>query len=223
MPDAAVLGPLGRQIMAGDEVVDGLGDIGRMVADALDILGHEQEMRAERDVARILHHVGQELAEERRVERIDMAVALPDVERTLEVVLRIGVEHVLELLHDEIGDVLHADDDLLGLEAVRDGENALGAVLRHVADALEIARDADRRDDLAQVDRERLAARDRQHGALLDVPLQRVHALVHGDHGLREGRVAPDERIDRVGQLLLGDAAHLGDGGAQALELCVEG
>src|SRR4029078_7047512 len=39
-----------------------LGDVGGVVADALDVLGAEQEMGAEPDIARILHHVGEELA-----------------------------------------------------------------------------------------------------------------------------------------------------------------
>src|SRR3546814_4859873 len=47
--------PSGRQVMGG------LGDVGGMVADALDVLGDEQQMRAGRDVARILHHVGEQL------------------------------------------------------------------------------------------------------------------------------------------------------------------
>src|SRR5262249_50467541 len=46
-------------------VVDGFSDVGRMVAHALDVLGAEQQMDAVADVARVLHHVGEELAEER--------------------------------------------------------------------------------------------------------------------------------------------------------------
>ena len=40
------LGPLGRHLLAGDDVIDRLRDIGRVVADALDVLGAEQQMRA---------------------------------------------------------------------------------------------------------------------------------------------------------------------------------
>ena len=50
----------------------------------------------------------------------------------------------------------------LGSVLVRDRERALGDVLGEVADALEIAGDADGRHDLAQVDRHRLAPRDRR-------------------------------------------------------------
>ena len=44
--------------------IDHLGDVGGVVADALDVLGDEQEVRRRRDVVRILHHVGEQLAED---------------------------------------------------------------------------------------------------------------------------------------------------------------
>ena len=44
---SVVLRPLDGERLAGDEVMDRLGDVGGVVADALDVLGAEQEMRAE--------------------------------------------------------------------------------------------------------------------------------------------------------------------------------
>src|SRR3546814_4468649 len=41
-----------------------LGDVGGVVADALDVLGHEQQMGAAGDAARVLGHVGQQFAEQ---------------------------------------------------------------------------------------------------------------------------------------------------------------
>src|SRR3546814_2263439 len=72
----------------------GLGDVGGMVADALDVLGDEQQMRAGRDVARILHHVGEQLAEQAGIHLVDFLVAMPHVDGTIRIVIRIGVEHV---------------------------------------------------------------------------------------------------------------------------------
>src|SRR5690348_17964864 len=57
---------------------DVLGHIGRMVADALDVFGDEKQMRASRDAALVFHHVGKQLAEQRRIEGIELGVALPD-------------------------------------------------------------------------------------------------------------------------------------------------
>src|SRR5580704_19682892 len=48
-----------------DHVKYGFRDIGGVIADPLDVLGAEHQVDAKRDVARIFHHIGQELAEQR--------------------------------------------------------------------------------------------------------------------------------------------------------------
>src|SRR5215469_17780200 len=53
-------------------IVDGFRDVGGVIADALDVLGAEHEMDAEGDVARIFHHVGQELAKQRGAHGVDL-------------------------------------------------------------------------------------------------------------------------------------------------------
>ena len=83
--------------------------------------------------------------------------------------------------------------------------------------------DAQRADDLAQVDRHRLAPRDGEDRALLDLALQRVDRRIERDDALGEPAVAPGERIDRLGDLLLGEAAHLGDHAGEVLQVDVEG
>ena len=67
-------------------------------------------MRAEGDVARILHHMGEQVAEDRVLQRVEFGVALPDVVRPLDVALRVGVEHVLHQFGREVVHVLDADD-----------------------------------------------------------------------------------------------------------------
>ena len=109
----------------------------------------------------------------------------------------------------------------VGRGAERD--HALGDVLGEVADALEIVRDAQRADDLAQVDRHRLAPRDGEDRALLDLALQIVDGRIERDHALRERRIAPRQRIDRLGDLLFGEPAHLGDHAGEVLQVDVEG
>ena len=47
-----------------------------MIAHPLDVLRDEVEVHAGGDVARILHHEGQELAEQRVVHLVDIRVAL---------------------------------------------------------------------------------------------------------------------------------------------------
>src|ERR1700754_3189777 len=58
------LGARCHQRFTVDDEPDVLGDVGRVVADALDVLRHEQKMRARRDIARVFHHVRQQRAED---------------------------------------------------------------------------------------------------------------------------------------------------------------
>src|SRR5262249_26140472 len=52
-------------------------------------------MDAEGDVARIFHHVGQELAKQRGAHGVDLFVAVPNCECLLEVMADVAVEHPL--------------------------------------------------------------------------------------------------------------------------------
>ena len=112
---------------------------------------------------------------------------------------------------------------LCGWNSAAERDHALGDVLGEIADPLEIVRDAQRADDLAQVDRHRLAARDGEDRALLDLALQRVDGRVERDDALGELGVAPRQRVDRVGDLLFGEPAHLGDHAGEILQIDVEG
>ena len=108
------------------------------------------------------------------------------------------------------------------LEIVLQRRNPLAHVLGEVADPLQIGRHPHRADDLAQIDRHRLAAGDRQHRALLDQMLQTVDVGIGGDDALAEADVAADQRIDGFGDHALDQAAHLGDQAGQFLEIAVE-
>ena len=72
--------------------------------------------------------------------------------------------------------MLEADDRARNRCLRTDLHRAFRDILGQVTDSLEVAGDADGDDELAQVDRHRLAARDRQDGQLLDFALQRVEA-----------------------------------------------
>ena len=103
-------------------------------------------------------------------------------------------------------------------------EHALGDILGEIADPLEIVGDAQRADDLAQIDRHRLPARDRQDRPLLDLALQRVDlARRRAITRCAQDRCRARQRIDRVGDLLFGEAAHLGDHAVELLQIGVEG
>ena len=140
------------------------------------------------------------------LQRVEIDVPLPDVARPLDVALGIGVEHVLHQFGREIVHVLDADDRVRAAAFHADLERAPGDVLGEISDPLEIARYPNRADDLAQVVRHRLPARDRQRRLLLDLALQRVEPGIGLHHLLRERRVAGGKRVDRVDHHLLGQA-----------------
>ncbi len=99
----------------------------------------------------------------------------------------------------------------------------LGDVLGEVADPLEVAGNADRGDDLAQIRRQRLALGDGHDRLLFDIALQNVETLIDGDGGPRQIGVERGERLHRIAQHLLGDAAHLRDLAAKGFKLVVVG
>ena len=118
--------------------------------------------------------------------------------------------------------MLQAADQLQRLEIALQRRDPLAHVLGEVADPLEIGGDAHRADDLAQIDRHRLAPGDGQHRALLDLALQLVDLDVGGDDTLAERDVAADQRIDGFDDHALGQAAHLGDQAGEFLQIAVE-
>ena len=123
----------------------------------------------------------------------------------------------------EVIHVLDADDGAgnAGFEA--DLDRALGDVLGEIADPLEIAGDPNGADDLAQVDRHRLAARDRQDRLFLDLALQGIETRVGRNDLMGERRIGGRERIHGVDHHFLGDAAHLGDSTLEQIEVLVVG
>src|ERR1700691_887348 len=74
---AAVEGGV-ADVAAGDEVDDVFGDVDGVVADALEIFGDEDELEGGEDDGGILHHVGEEFAEELVAEAVHLIVALHD-------------------------------------------------------------------------------------------------------------------------------------------------
>ena len=84
-----------------------------------------------------------------------------------------------------------------------------------------IARDPDGADDLAQVIRHRLPARDRQRRLLLDLALQRIEPRIGLHHLMREHGIARRKRVDRLDHHFLGQAAHLGDPPLEQVEILV--
>ncbi len=72
-PLAAVDGGV-ADVLALDDVDDVFGDVGGMVADALEIFGDEDEFERGEDHAGIAHHVGEEFAKDLVAVVVDLVV-----------------------------------------------------------------------------------------------------------------------------------------------------
>ena len=103
-----------------------------------------------------------------------------------------------------------------------DRDDALADVLGEVADALEVAGDAQHGDERPQVERHRLAQRNRRHSLFFDLPQHAVDGFIERDDAARQGDVVARQRVDRIGDLLLRQSAHLGDHLRELAEVAVE-
>ena len=104
-----------------------------------------------------------------------------------------------------------------------DLDRALGDVLGQIPDPLEVARDPNGPDDLAQVIRHRLTARDRQRRLLLDLALEHVEPRIRLHHLLGKRGIAGTQRVHRLDHHFLSQAAHLGDAPLEQVEVLVIG
>ena len=155
--------------------------------------------------------------------RVEIDVALPDVERPLDVALGVGVEHVLHQFGGEIVHVLDADNGPRHPRFDADLDRAPGDVLGQIPHPLEVARDPNGADDLAQVVRHRLPARDRHRRLLLDLALKHVEPRIGLHHLLGKRGVAGGKRVHRLDHHFLSQAAHLGDPPLEQVEVLVVG
>ena len=77
--------PRPGEVFAGDQVIHRFGDVGRMIADALDVLGDEQQVRADRHARRIGLHEVDQAAIDAGVGVVDRLVLRPDRQRLVRI------------------------------------------------------------------------------------------------------------------------------------------
>ena len=93
---------------------------------------------------------------------------------------------------------------------------------RFVPDALEVAHRAPERHDHPEIPAHRLAEREHVHRLLVGLDLEEVHHVVAGDHVPRRVGVLVAQRLHRVDDLLLDQAAHPEHDVVEVRELLVE-
>jgi hypothetical protein len=92
-----------------------------------------------------------------------------------------------------------------------DGDDPLADILGKIADALDLVRDPQDPDNLPKVTGDRLPACNGLNRPFLDVALHGIDCRVGGDNALCRTAFARRQRLDRLGNLPLGQTAHLGD------------
>jgi hypothetical protein len=189
-------------------------DVGGVVADALEVLGDEGDAHGAADVLRLLDHVGQELAEELHVQRVDRVVGREHLARQIDVAVDEGVERLVQHRRDRLA---HARDVDVRLERrlLVELQGALGQVHRQVADALEVGDHLERRRHEAQVGAGRLAQGEDVQAQVIDRHLGRVDGAIGLDHPARQVGVALHQGLEGVGD-------HLLDGGAEVEDLLLQ-
>src|SRR6185437_16909502 len=185
-----------------DNVVDRLGDVGGVVAHPLDVLSAEHQVDAEGNVPRILHHIGEQFAEYRGADRVDLFVVTPHRNGFADVTASIGVQHLLELTEYHVGHVLDAANELGRRELAIKRNHALGDILGEIADPFQVISDPQRADDLAQIHGHWLTAGNGENPFFLDLALEIVDALIAGANVLRQRDVPLGQSIDRFRNLL---------------------
>ena len=159
-------------VLAGRGIIDHLGDVGRMVADPLEVLGDEQQMRRLADVVRIFHHVRQQGAKDGIVEIVDRLVALADPDCGLRHRVRRRRRAHRGPCRSRSAPFPEAATTARSRSRRLEQRDPLGDILGIVADPLDDAGDLERRDSVTKVARHRRAKRDQLHRALLGLDLE---------------------------------------------------
>ena len=104
---------------------------------------------------------------------------------------------------------------------LRQSDRSFGDVGGVVRDALEIAGDLERGQDLAEIARHRLAERQQPDDERIDLLLELVDPQIGLDGPGRKRGIAFDDCLDGIGELLLREPAHPGNQVRQVLEFLV--
>ena len=192
--------------LAGGEVDDSLGDVGGAITDAFQVVRDPDEPGGALDVARVLVHKRQQLAEDLIVELVDLVIGVPNDSRQVVVALVQGGQAVAQ--HAD-GDVGHARDVDQWLERriVAHADADLGDALGVVAHALKLGGHLHAGDQHAQVAGHGLLGRHDVDAQLLERQMPLVDVVVFLDDPARQLQVAQAERLDGTLDRLLNHAA----------------
>ena len=182
-------------------------DVLYIIADTLQVLGYEKQLRGGRNTGRVPDHPLYQLAEYAVIRPVYLLVALDNLPRHVGILGRKSIERRPQHLGRDLGHHRHvhvAAD--LGL-VVQD-QRRLGNIGRVVGDALENGRDLCHGYYKTQVVGGRLLRADYVDAETVDLELHEVDGLVLGKHLSRQVAVTLGKRAHRALQCRLGHAAE---------------
>ena len=194
-------------VLALDEVDDVFGDVGGVVADALEVFGDEDQFERGEDDAGIAHHVGKQFAENLIAVVVHLIVGGEDFLREFDVAADDGVEGVADHF---FGKLAHAREVHVGLHArvAEDAQGALGDVDGLVADALEIVVDARNGQHEAEINGHELVEREKLDDAVVNFHLKLVDGVFFVEDALGKLLVGFQDGVNGLMDGALGEAAH---------------
>jgi hypothetical protein len=194
-------------VLALHDVDDVFGDVGGVVADALEVFGDEDQLKRGEDDAGVAHHVGEQFAEDLVAVVIDLVVHGQDFLREINIAADDGVQRIANHL---FGNLAHARqvDVRLYARMAQNADGGLGDVDGLVADALEIVVDARDRENQAEIDGHQLVEREKLDDAVVDFDLQLVDGVFFIEDAFGELLVRVQDRMHGLVDGALGEAAH---------------
>src|SRR6266478_6911551 len=194
-------------VLALDEVDDVFGDGGGVVADALEVLGDEDEFEGGKYHAGIAHHVGKQFTENLVAVVVHLIVGGEDALRELDVAADDRVEGVANHF---FGELAHARQIDVGLHAgvAKDAHGTLGDVDGLIADALEIVVNAGNGQDEAEIGGHELVQGEQLNDAVVDFHLELVDGVFFVEDALGELLIGVQNGVNGLVHSAFGEATH---------------
>jgi hypothetical protein len=184
-----------------------LGDIRGVIADALKILGHQNEFECRENDSGIFHHVGEKLAEELVAKAINLIVAL---EHTLRKILIAANECVQTVPNHAFGKFAHAGEIhvRLHLGVAHHAHGGVRDVHRLVADAFDVAVDSRNSQKKTEVGGHRSLQGQLSLYALVDLNLHFVDGILFVEDRFRETFIGIENGVHGLMDGSFGEATH---------------
>jgi hypothetical protein len=194
-------------VLALDEVDDVFGDVGGVVADALEVLGDEDQFERGKDDAGIAHHVGKQFTENLIAVAIYLIVGGEDTLGEFNVAADDGIEGVAHHFFDKLA---HARKIDVGLHArvAKDAQGSLRDVDGLIANALEIVIDARDSQHEAEIDGHELVQREKLNDAIVNFHLELVDGVFFLEDALGELLIGFQNGVNGLVNGALREAAH---------------